>query len=175
MSLSAQPRSILILDDAPAVAESLALVLSRNGFGVKVAHSAEEALEMTANWEPDAAFVDIMLPGMNGIEFSEILRSRYPQCGVELMSGHPATEDLMESARREGREIAVLPKPFDPAQFLAIARGGKTAAYENEKSIESLAIPLEPQLPAVGAEPLPRIAETQPRAIRKPKDPGPQA
>ncbi len=175
MSLSKQPRSILILDDAPAVAESLALVLSRNEFGVKVAHSAEDALNLIANWEPDAAFVDIMLPGMNGIEFSEILKTRYPQCAVELMSGHPATEDLMESARREGRQFAVLPKPFDPARFLAIARGSKATAYENEKSIESLAIQLEPQVPAVRNEPLPAVAEAQVCGVRKPGDPGPQA
>ena len=152
MSLSTQPRSILILDDAPAVAESLALVLSRNGFGVKVAHSAEEALKMTANWEPDAAFVDIMLPGMNGIEFSEILRTRYPQCGVELMSGHPA------NGRPDGKRKERGPGDCRFTQAVRscsipghCAGGGKTAAYENEKSIESLAIPLEPQLPAVSS------------------------
>jgi CheY-like chemotaxis protein len=116
-----------------------------------------------------------MLPGMNGIEFAEVLKTRYPRCGVELMSGHPATEELTENARRVGRELAVIPKPFNPSQFLAIARGGRAAAYEDEKSIEGLAASLEPQVSAVGAEPLPGIAETELGAIRKPGDPGSQA
>jgi CheY-like chemotaxis protein len=125
MSLPDQRRKILIVDDSPPVAESLALVLSKAGFDVRVAHSAEDAVDLIATWEPDAAFVDIMLPGMNGIEFSDALKAMYPRCEVELMSGHPAAGELLELAKEGGREIEVLPKPFDPDRFIAIARGLK--------------------------------------------------
>ena len=136
MTLPDQARQVLVVDDAPAVAESLALVLSREGFGIKVAHSAEEALGLLTGWQPDVAFVDVMLPGSNGIEFSEVLKRMYPQCEISLMSGHPATIDLMENARLEGRELSVLPKPFEPDQFLAIARGTKSDAQEDQPAVD---------------------------------------
>lgn len=121
MSLISNRRKILIVDDAPAVAESLALILSREGFDVKVAHSAEEAMDLVPSWEPDGAFVDIMLPGMNGIDFSNSLRVLYPNCWTELMSGHPGTSELIDLAKREGKSLEVLSKPFDPPQLISIA------------------------------------------------------
>lgn len=130
MTLADPGRKVLIVDDAPAVAESLALVLSREGFGIKVAHSAEDAMGLVTDWQPDVAFVDIMLPGSNGIEFSDTLKGMYPRCEISLMSGHPATVDLMENERLHGRELSVLPKPFEPDRFIAIARGLKSSGKE---------------------------------------------
>jgi len=132
MTAADQGRQVLIVDDAPAVAASLALVLSKEGFGIKVAHSAEDAITLIADWKPDVAFVDIMLPGSNGIEFSNVLKGMYPQCEISLMSGHPATVDLMENERQQGRELSVLPKPFEPDRFIAIARGMKSTGKEEQ-------------------------------------------
>ena len=173
MTATDQPRRILVLDDAPAVAESLALILSRAGFGVKVAHSAEDAIQLMTNWEPDVAFVDIMLPGINGIEFSNVLERKYPQCEIALMSGHPAAGDLMEIARQEGREFSVLPKPFEPDRFIAIARGDETAAGEKETRVDIEALPFGAEMPTAGADEEP-AKETPGRdeVAGKPGDPG---
>lgn len=135
MGLTANRRRILIVDDAATVAETLAMVLSKRGFDVKVAYSAEDALELIAGWEPDGAFIDIMLPGMNGIDFSTALKAMYPQCQIELMSGHPGTEQLVEVARKEGKSIDVLAKPFDLPEFISIARGRGNAANPGSESV----------------------------------------
>jgi CheY-like chemotaxis protein len=123
-------RRILILDDASAVAETLGTILSRQGYDAKVAHSAEEAIEKIANWQPDLAFVDVMLPGMNGIEFGAVLRANYPACELALISGHPGSKELVEIARTQGQLLSILPKPLDPKVILAIAAGQPPMSVE---------------------------------------------
>lgn len=172
MTAADQPRRVLVLDDAPAVAESLALVLSRDGFEVKVAHSAEDAIGLMTSWEPDVAFVDIMLPGINGIEFSEVLKSKYPQCEISLMSGHPAAGDLMENAKQEGRKLSVLPKPFEPDRFIAIARGPEATLGEDAKREDRQALPLGPETATAGDKPSPEVAPAERGVAAKPGDPG---
>ena len=67
------------------------------------------------------AFVDVMLPGMNGIEFGKVLRSNYPLCELMLISGHPGAGELLDVARSQGQTFSILPKPLDPKMILLIA------------------------------------------------------
>lgn len=115
---------ILVLDDDIHVAETLQMILLARGYKVQVANSAEEAIETIAGWEPDLAIVDVMLPRMNGIEFGEALKSNYPNCQLVLVSGHPGTNELLESARRDGRPLfEILAKPLHPTHILEIVAG----------------------------------------------------
>jgi CheY-like chemotaxis protein len=137
MSCTEQRRKLLILDDAPMVAETLALIASRHGFYPAVAQSAEEAIDMITTWEPDTAFIDVILPGMNGIEFADFLKTCYPSCRIVLMSGHPATGELLDAETRNGRSLPVLAKPLDPGEFLEIAGGGAIGpTQESSQSLE---------------------------------------
>ena len=112
-------QNILLVDDEVDVAQTLEMIFRARGYKVRMAHSAEEAIETIAGWEPELAIVDVMLPQMNGIELREVLRANYPNCQVVLMSGHPATVDLVQSTRRDGQPLAeVLMKPLHPAQIL---------------------------------------------------------
>ena len=126
MSSTTHRRKILVIDDERIVAETLALVFSRPGFESRVAHSAEEAIDVIALWEPDTAFVDVMLPGTNGVEFARALKDQYPHCNVVLMSGHPKSAELVERARSEWQSLVILPKPLEPIRFLEIARRGNS-------------------------------------------------
>ncbi len=116
-------RKVLIVDDAPAVAETLKLIVSRQGHEVRVAQSAEDAFESIASWQPDLALLDVMLPGISGIEFAKILRSTYPMCEIVLVSGHPDAKELLEIARSKGDAFSILPKPLEPASIVALAAG----------------------------------------------------
>jgi CheY-like chemotaxis protein len=116
-------RNVLIVDDAPTVAETLQLITSRQGHETRVAHSGEEAVTVIAAWQPDFAILDVMLPGMNGIEFGRILKAMHPECEVVLISGHPGVKDLLEIARKQGELFSILPKPLDPALILALVAG----------------------------------------------------
>ena len=115
---------ILVVDDDVRVAETLELIFMARGYKVRKANSAEAAIEIISNWEPELAIVDVMLPHMNGIEFGDVLRSNYPNCQLILVSGHPGTDDLLKMVRNDGHPpLEILAKPLHPTRFLEIVAG----------------------------------------------------
>ena len=112
-------RKILIVDDERTIADTLALIFSSNGYEARTSYSAEQALEMLEEWRPDAAIIDVVLPGMNGIEFAIFLKASYQTCQFLLFSGQPGTSDLLEEARRKGHLFEILAKPLHPSFMLA--------------------------------------------------------
>lgn len=115
---------ILIVDDDVHVAETLEMIFLARGYKVRTANSAEQAIETIADWEPELAIVDVMLPRMNGIELGNVLRSNYPNCQVILVSGHPGTEDLLKLANKEGGQLLeILAKPLHPTRILELVAG----------------------------------------------------
>jgi DNA-binding NtrC family response regulator len=113
-----QVRTILIVEDEATIADTLALILSSRGYEVRVAYSAEKAIEIISEWEPNFAVVDVMLPMMNGIDFSIVLQDNYPDCRVLLSSGQPDTGALLEEALKKGHSFKVLAKPLHPTRIL---------------------------------------------------------
>lgn len=123
MCVAAGKRQILIVDDEVAVANSLALIFSTQGYEAREVYRAEEAIEVLSTWKPDAAIVDVMLPGMNGIQLAGVLKENYPECAVVLVSGHPGSEDLLIAAAESGTLPDILPKPLHPALLLEKVAG----------------------------------------------------
>jgi DNA-binding response OmpR family regulator len=112
-------RGILIVEDEASIADTLAVILTTRGYAVQVAYSAEKAIEIIAAWRPDLAIVDVMLPHMNGIDFSIILKDNYPACRIILFSGQPETGALLEEALKKGHTFEILAKPLHPTFVLA--------------------------------------------------------
>jgi len=110
---------ILIVDDEVHISETLGMVFSARGYEVRGANSAEQAIEILAQWQPDAAILDVMLPHMNGIDLGLVIRSNYPTCRLLLISGHPDTGALLEEAKAKGHSFEILAKPIHPAYILA--------------------------------------------------------
>jgi len=127
MNATTERRKILIVDDETTVAETLALVFSSRGFICRTAFSAEQAIELIADWRPDVAIVDVMLPRLNGIELAGIISENHPGCRTVLISGHPSASELLPSAGE--RTLQILPKPLHPSLILEtvanILTGGK--------------------------------------------------
>jgi DNA-binding NtrC family response regulator len=111
-------RCILIVDDEPTITETLALIFAGHGYEVRGAHSAEEAIEIIAIWEPDLAILDVNLPRMNGIDLAMVLQANRPACRLVLFSGHPSTQALMEEAAKKGNSFEILSKPVHPLFML---------------------------------------------------------
>jgi DNA-binding NtrC family response regulator len=112
-------RKILVVDDEESIADTLALIFSSNGYDARTSYSAEQALEMLEEWRPDLAIIDVVLPGMNGIEFAIFLKASYPDCHFLLFSGQPGTGGLLEDAKRKGHLFEILAKPLHPTFMLA--------------------------------------------------------
>jgi len=111
-------RSILIVEDEKVVADTLGQILASHGYEIRVVYSAEDAVETIANWSPNLAILDVMLPKMNGIEFAVVLKENLPDCHVLLFSGQPSVEALMQKARNEGHDFEILAKPVHPTVML---------------------------------------------------------
>lgn len=100
---------ILIVDDEPQVAEVLARSLAREGHSATIAHSGEEALKLLVKSEPDALFLDISMPGMNGLDVLSQVKRMRPSLPVVVITGH-ATADEVEEVKRLGA-VDVIAKP----------------------------------------------------------------
>jgi DNA-binding NtrC family response regulator len=108
-----------VVDDEETIADTLALIFSSNGYDARSSYSAEQALEMIEEWSPDVAIIDVVLPGMNGIEFAIFLKASYPGVHFLLFSGQPGTGGLLEEAKRNGHLFEILAKPLHPTFMLA--------------------------------------------------------
>lgn len=112
-------RRIMVVDDEETIADTLSLIFSSNGYDARAAYSAEQALEMLEEWRPDVAIIDVVLPGMNGIEFAIFLKASYPDVHFLLFSGQPGSGGLLEEAKKKGHLFEILAKPLHPTFMLA--------------------------------------------------------
>jgi DNA-binding NtrC family response regulator len=123
-------RKILIIDDEPTIADTLALIFSSSGYEARTSYSAEQALEMLEEWHPDLAIIDVVLPGMNGIEFAIFLKASYADCQFLLFSGQPGTSGLLEDAKKKGHLFEILAKPLHPTFMLATVSDMLTPCHD---------------------------------------------
>jgi DNA-binding NtrC family response regulator len=109
---------VLIVDDEKIIRESLAAIFTSHGYVSKVAFSAEQAIEIIADWQPDLAILDVALPKMNGIDLAIALKTSHPACRVLLFSGQPGTIDLIADAAEDGHPFEIVAKPVHPTVLL---------------------------------------------------------
>ena len=112
---------VLIVDDARGVVESLAAIFSQRGYLTKSARSAEDALRLIVQWVPDFALLDVILPGMDGINLAIAIQEMCPHCKVLLFSGCAETGDLLAQAKSNGHNFEIVAKPVNPRFLLETA------------------------------------------------------
>ena len=78
---------VLIVDDEQAFAEPLAQRLELRGIEAAVAGDAETALDMLSRQEWDLVFLDVCLPGMDGVSLLKLLQEHEPRPDVVMLSG----------------------------------------------------------------------------------------
>ena len=109
--------NIMIVDDEPQVAEVLAKSLTRQGHRTTVVHSGAEALRLIDTTTPDALFLDVSMPGINGLEVLAEVRRTRPQLAVVVITGHDTPESRLRT-RSLGAKF-YLCKPVDDESLLA--------------------------------------------------------
>ena len=110
--------TILVVDDEPLLADTLALIFQRAGYEAVAVYSCEAALPVIQARQPLLIVSDVVMPGMNGIELAKMIHTTFPSCGVLLFSGNADTQEILEAAREEGFAFDVLAKPVSPPQML---------------------------------------------------------
>ena len=116
-----EKQRVLIIDDEVNVSDTLGLIFTKEGYEARVAHSAEDAIELIAIWAPDLAIIDVILPGMNGIDFALVLRANHPGCQLLLFSGAQSTSELLTQAAKDGNLFDIVAKPLHPTYMLETA------------------------------------------------------
>jgi DNA-binding NtrC family response regulator len=110
--------SVFIVDDEHLIAETLSLILRKNGFAAKSFTDSHEALSAARDATPDLLLTDVMMPGLTGVELAIAIQKMCPGCKVILFSGHAGTGDVMSTARERGSEFRLLDKPLHPNDLL---------------------------------------------------------
>jgi DNA-binding response OmpR family regulator len=116
---AAAPARVLIIDDDPTVAEVLARYLAREGYRVQTETDGAVGLRRALEDLPDLVVLDLMLPGMSGLEVCRRLRAVAPVPVIML------TARGEESARISGLELGAddyVAKPFSPREVTARAK-----------------------------------------------------
>lgn len=112
----AEKPHILVIDDDDRIRELLARYLKENGFFVSTAGDAAIAKEALALAAFDILIVDVMMPGQNGMEFTEELRQKNNDVPVLLLTAMGETEDKIKGLTTGADDY--LTKPFDPRELV---------------------------------------------------------
>jgi two-component system OmpR family response regulator len=122
---------LLLVDDEQEFLEPMAARFSRRQLDCVTAQSGEEALKLLGNERFDCAVVDVMMPGMNGLELLRQMRRDYPQVAVILLTGHASVELGIQGMELGAFEYLMKPVEFDELLDTirsAATSGGNTGA-----------------------------------------------
>jgi DNA-binding response OmpR family regulator len=110
--------SVLVVDDEPTIAEVVARYLERAGYRTRVAGDGLEAIEAAADQRPDLVVLDLMLPGLDGLEVMRRLRDQdRDRIAVILLTAKGEEADRVIGLRLGADDYVV--KPFSPAELVA--------------------------------------------------------
>jgi DNA-binding response OmpR family regulator len=109
---------VLVVDDEKVIADTLAMILSKNGFTAFCAYSGRAALDLARVVPPQLLISDVVMPGMSGVDLALELVGTVPDCRVLLFSGQASTVDLLARANHVGRSFKTLAKPLHPTDLL---------------------------------------------------------
>jgi two-component system response regulator HydG len=113
--------NILIVDDDVSMSKTMAMVLKRKGYTVTVADSGFDAIGKVKKTPYDMIFMDIRMPGMNGVEAFERIQKIRPDAVVMMMTAF-AVEDLVQKALNGGA-YGIIYKPLDIDKIIASVDG----------------------------------------------------
>jgi two-component system response regulator MprA len=112
---------ILVVDDERAVRESLRRALELEGYEIELAEDGAQALErLEAEPEPDAMVLDILMPGVDGLEVSRTLRRKGSKLPILMLTARTQVEDRVEGLDAGADDY--LTKPFALEELLARVR-----------------------------------------------------
>jgi CheY-like chemotaxis protein len=107
---------LLVVDDDPSILRAVSRLLESEGHTVRAATGGELALRLAE--EPALAVIDVMMPGMNGIELAHRLRERQPQLPIIFLTGAPALVDM-----KQFDNAVLVAKPWRVTSFLDTVSG----------------------------------------------------
>jgi CheY-like chemotaxis protein len=110
--------NVLVIDDDPIHADTLAMVLNISGFQATIAYSGERGIELAQQATFDHLVTDVVMNGINGIDAAIAIHQVLPNCRILLISGNNDTSKLLDAAMAKGHAFEILAKPVHPTVLL---------------------------------------------------------
>jgi CheY-like chemotaxis protein len=136
--MNAHPK-VLVVDDEADDACLLAIGLRLEGFQVETVSDAGRALDVMTGEAFDLVVVDLMMPGTNGIQLARMIRERFPDPRVVLMSAYPLSERQLVLA--DCGAVGFAPKPFEVPDLGRFLRGKLVAADPAKRAADPFTMP----------------------------------
>jgi len=114
-----KPR-ILVIDDESAIRDSLKMTLEYDGYDVMTAATGEEGVKLVEREAPDLVFLDIKMPGMDGIEVLQKLRHLVEVTPIVVISGHADINTAVEATKLGAFDF--IEKPLERERILVTVR-----------------------------------------------------
>jgi len=122
---------VLVIDDDPGVRDYMEAIVSRQGYEVMAVGDGEQALQSLESAQPDLVTLDVVLPGMDGLQTLSELKKRLPDVPVVMLSGHGQARNIVEAMRLGASDF--LRKPFEVEELeLAFQKALEKRALKQE-------------------------------------------
>ena len=107
---------LMVVDDEKGIREALVQVFEYDGHQVRAAEDGPDALLTAESFHPDVIFLDVKMPGMDGLDVLARLHTKCPGALVVMISGHGTIETAIEATRAGAYDF--LEKPLDTDRLL---------------------------------------------------------
>ncbi|MFA5410809.1 MAG: response regulator transcription factor [Candidatus Omnitrophota bacterium] len=131
---------ILIVDDEKDIVRMLDYNLKKDGFRTLSCHDGEDALDLAGREHPDLIILDLMLPGMDGLEVCKTLKKENKTSNIPIIM---LTAKAQEADKVVGLELGAddyVTKPFSPRELIARVKAVLRRVKEKEKLPEILRV-----------------------------------
>lgn len=138
---------ILVVDDDQAVRDSLARSLSYTGSEVQTASDGIEALAKLASYTPDAIIMDVMMPRLDGLEATKMLRDSGNDVPILILTARDAVGDRVDGLDAGADDYMVKPFALDEllARLRALTRRAKPHSETESSTLQFQDLVLDPQ------------------------------
>jgi len=126
--------SILVIDDEVGIRESLEVLLTLEGYTVKMAADGEQGLRMLELENFDLVLLDLALPGQTGLELLPQIKDRQPEVPVIMITAYGTVDNVVEAVRAGAENF--VQKPWDNEKLLADIRSAVARHKAEEENLQ---------------------------------------
>ena len=136
MQINPAEFKLLVVDDVQTNVLLLKALLGKEGYGILVANNGQEALEVIRNENPDLILLDVMMPGMDGFEGAERLKSEEFRCEIPIifLTAKTLKEDILEGFKIGADDYITKPFSMEELTFRIEAILRRVRGKKNKES-----------------------------------------
>ena len=124
---------ILVVDDDPRITDLLRRILAYEGYSVAIAANGSEALDRSLERPPDLVVLDIMLPGLDGLEVAQRLRTAGHNVPILMLTARDTVADRVKGLETGADDYLV--KPFAPEELVARVKALLRRSQEEQHEV----------------------------------------